>query len=177
MPPPPRPKLTEEEQAVIYNWIALGAPENATEEDKTSNPRPAEPQPVPKHISEVLRPYFNNPERIDYETVSKHVFSTSCTSCHSENGSKSDDEAINFGVNLTSYEDMFFSFVGSPIVKGSPEQSLIFEVINIKQTMPPTRQGYRLMDPYRSKLLRLWILNCAIEDYESLSEDSLGPNR
>lgn len=143
--------------------------------DEDSN-QPDERDPEPT-IEEVLAPFFANPETIDYQAVNQHVFSSSCNDCHSRGGSRASSDAIDFGVDLTSYEFIFQSFASTPITKGKPEQSDLFRTVSIQQSMPPTRAGYKLMNPYRAKLLRLWILNCAIETFDPENPGEIGRNR
>ena len=42
--------------------------------------------------------------------------------------------------------------------------------------MPPAEYGFELLNGLRIKILRLWILNCAIEDYSKMGEEDLLQN-
>ncbi|MEO0336281.1 MAG: c-type cytochrome domain-containing protein, partial [Pseudomonadota bacterium] len=155
MPPPPSPRLTDTEQLIVYHWINQGAKLEVT--DQEAGHGEEDSAELPTHISEELQEYFKNPQTIDFEVVDKHVFATSCNDCHSTTGSKPDDEAIN-SLDLTDYKSMFFSVYGVPFVKGKPYSTGAYQTVAFDQSMPPTEDGYRLLDPYRAKLLRLWIL-------------------
>lgn len=173
MPPADKPPLAEEQKRLVYEWIANGGKEIEGEN-----------APKPKTLSEELAPYFADPKTIDYAVVSKHVFETSCTKCHSVNGAQPDEEAINYGQDMTDYNavmsndgivksrlvDTLVPVPNAPrVIKGSR----IYRSVAITQTMPPAKQGYLPLDGLRVKLLRLWILNCAIKSYGEIAEDRL----
>ncbi|NQZ01314.1 MAG: hypothetical protein HRT45_11680 [Bdellovibrionales bacterium] len=171
MPPEPSQRLSDIEQLIVYHWINEGAVEvaEAIADEPIETEDPIEP---PVHISEELEDYFKNPQTIDFEVVDQYVFSTSCNDCHSQNGSKPDAEAYN-SLDLTNYNSMFFSVYGVPFVKGKPYSTGAYQTVAFDQSMPPTKEGYRLLDPYRAKLMRLWILNCAIEEYDDDADENL----
>ena len=95
---------------------------------------------------------------------------------------------------MTTYKDHFSNFgivkdlLTDKIVTVDGEKkkirgSRIYNSIAITQSMPPAYakdaqgntipSGYEPMDSLRVKLLRLWIINCAIEDYSALTDDTL----
>jgi hypothetical protein len=172
MPPALSPRLSENEQMIVFHWINEGAPREAENQSDHGDGGSNEPVDVPIHISEELAPYLQNPETIDFEVVDNYVFATSCNDCHSSNGSKPDFDAQS-SFDLTSYRSLFFSTFGVPFKKGKPYSTGAYQVVAFDQSMPPTKQGYRLLSPYRAKLLRLWILNCAIEEFTEGEEPDL----
>ncbi|MGH1468607.1 MAG: c-type cytochrome domain-containing protein [Bdellovibrionales bacterium] len=182
MPPVKKKQLSKDQINLVFQWIKNGAKTDVTQKVER-----------PKTLSELFQPYFNSPETIDYGVVKEHVFDNSCTKCHSNDEETSDWEAVLLGQNMTSYKDLFkdeaSTFSVGGIVKGQlfdeykedeagnlvkVDGSKIFESIVLSQSMPPAKDGYKPMDSLRVKLLRLWILNCAVEDYEAIKEnDSL----
>jgi|GEM_PF-2525511 len=167
------PQLSEQQKFMVALWIQGGALKVA--DPDSASPVNPEPAPVPLTLREELEPYFLNPETIDYNAVNAYVFSESCNECHSENGSKPDDDAITFGVDLTSYN----SLVNNPFVDalqiGEPTESSLFVSV-ANQEMPAARDGYDPVNAYKVKLLRLWILNCAIETVPAPESDQLLEN-
>ena len=51
--------------------------------------------------------------------------------------------------------------------------SKIYESVSVHQSMPPVDRGYSLLDSFRIRLLRLWILNCAPENIPDKENDNL----
>ncbi len=173
MPPEPKTPLSEAQKKLVYEWIVRGAPK-----------RGGEPQAF-LSLKEKLTPFFNRPESIDYAVVKKWVFQPGrCYDCHSSSGYRKDDIAILFGADMSRYTSMFFL---NGIVPGHPSHlrdqengkvvlagSRIFESVAIDKSMPPAREGFQPLSALRVKLLRLWILNCAVETYDwSQKEDIL----
>ena len=159
MPPANKPQLSEQQIQLVFEWINAGANQFASKEPVV---RP-EPEPT---LSEQLQPYFESPESIDYEVVNSYIFQPYCLSCHSTESSSAIDDAILYGANLTSYESIFNPFV--PVVKkGDHHESSVYESVAVNQTMPPIEDGYEVLDANLNRLLRLWILNCAVEEYDS----------
>ncbi|MGE4130359.1 MAG: c-type cytochrome domain-containing protein [Bdellovibrionales bacterium] len=164
MPPQDRAPLSEEQKQLVYFWIQNGAKDSGT--DKVERP---------PTLKEELRPYFRHPEKIDYTLVRKYVIGYACTKCHSLKGESPDRDAITYSANLTDYASLFNPF--TPVVtKGNPETSKIYHAAAVTQSMPPAKKGYDPLDSLRLKLLRLWILNCAIEDFSVVQNDPLIPN-
>jgi len=178
MPPTSKPQLSEDQINLMFQWIKYGAKLEAA-------------QKVERVITlaEIFQPYFDAPETIDYSLIKEHVFDNSCTKCHSKDEPTADREALTYGQNMTTYQDLFKSpdrpFSTDGVVKGKlvdtyvadggnlikNEGSRIYRSVAIYQSMPPAEDGYEPMDSMRIKLLRLWILNCAIEDYEAIKEN------
>ncbi|MCJ8276108.1 MAG: hypothetical protein HRT44_04900 [Bdellovibrionales bacterium] len=188
MPPRNKPQLSEDQINLVFQWIENGA--------KTEYVEGEEPIKVerPPSLAEELQPYFDDPATVDFPAVKKFVFDTSCNDCHSESGSKSDWQAMFYGQNMTTYKD---HFTNSGIVKNlltdkivtedgvqkKVRGSRIYNSIAITQSMPPAYakdaqgntipSGYETVGALRVKLLRLWIINCAIEDYAAITDDTL----
>ncbi len=121
-----------------------------------------------------LKPLFDHPENIDYKIVKKEVTGL-CMNCHSLDSEFKDINAITYSANMTSYATLFNPF--TPIVvKGNPLESKLFGAIAVTQSMPPAKGGYEPLDGLRLKLVRLWILNCAIEDKQALGNEVLTPD-
>lgn len=163
MPPAGEVQLSEAQIQLVYTWIANGARRS---EDEPIDPRG-------KQLQDQLAPYFEHPENIDYPAVRKFVLASTCVKCHSVQGDSKDIDAIQNSANLTSYQTTLDL---SGVVKGKPAESKLFEATAIKQIMPPPKAGYPPLDSLRTKLLRLWILNCAIEDKAALGNEVLHPD-
>lgn len=179
MPPLKKPQLSKDQINLVYQWVLNGAKRVKTQRVER-----------PKSLSEIFAPYFAEPQTIDYALIKEHVFDNSCTKCHSKDSPLKDTGALTYGQDMTTYQSLFkdekniFSKAG--INKGrltdkfskdadgnirKDEGSRIYRAAAISQTMPPSKKGYIPMDSLRVKLLRLWILNCAIEDYESIKDN------
>lgn len=164
MPPKDHPQISPDQISVVYLWLENGAKLN--------------PQSVvarPPTLKEELKPYFLNPHTIDYGVVKKYVLGVACMKCHSTNGDAPDEDAINYSSDMTSYESLFNPFT-PVVVKGRPQDSKLFQAPAITQSMPPVKKGYDPIDGLRIKLLRLWILNCAIEDINKQIDENLEPD-
>lgn len=175
MPPLTHAQLSEDEIHLVYQWIINGALNDIQQKPRR-----------PKSLQEELQPYFSKPESIDYKAVNKYIFETSCNTCHSRNGSKANfEDAIDYNQNMTTYKDLFSNFGIVPgqlqnknISDGQGGQILkkgsrIYRSIAIKQSMPRAKDGYLPIGGLEVKLLRLWILNCAIEDFSLIIDDDL----
>ena len=177
MPPSNKKQLSMEQQDLIYHWIRLGAQEMAPEPPPTDvvNPEPTPvktPLPKVKSIKQVLQPYLDKPETIDFSVVNKHVIQPLCIKCHSQNSTHKHKKDALYSADMTNYQALFDPF--APVVKiGNHQRSKMFKAAAINQTMPPPRDGYDPVDPYLVKLMRLWIVNCAIEDYSKHKGETL----
>lgn len=167
MPPLRQPQLTAEQINLVYKWLDNGM--------RTATGEVAQHSPS---LEERLQPYFAHPETIDYAAVRKYTLGTICMKCHAENGEAPNEEAM-LKADFTSYASVLST--ASPIVsKGRPENSKIYKVIAVDKSMPPPKRGYNPLEEIRAKLLRLWILNCAIEAKpanEVLSPDPQNPEK
>lgn len=164
MPPLSEPQLSEEQIQLMYLWIKNGGKRTAGEE----------PQRGPS-LKEQLEPYFVNPGDIDYQVVRKHILGPHCIKCHSLTGDAPDRDALNYGADMTTYSSLFLPEL-TVIVKGMPTDSSLFRAPAITFRMPPEAKGYDPLHGLQLKLLRLWILNCAIESKEALGDEELNPN-
>ncbi len=175
MPPDPDKNLSENQKKIVYEWIARGAPKQAGERRAFLS------------LEEKLTPFFENPETIDYQVVRQWVFEPGgCYDCHSRKGYRADPSAILFGADMSRYPNLFLY---NAVVKGQPANrhnpagqikrlgSQIFEAVAMEKSMPPAVDGYFPLSELRVKLLRLWILNCAIEEYDSVQSETLVTNR
>lgn len=179
MPPLNKKQLSKDQINLVFQWIKNGAKVEAAEKVER-----------PKTLTELFQPYFNSPETIDYSIIKEHVFDNSCTKCHSNDEETVDWKAVAYGQNMTTYKDLFKNadnpFSTDGIVKGQLtdryqidaegnqvkiEGSRIFRSVAVSQSMPPAKDGYKPMNSLRTKLLRLWILNCAIEDYDQIKDN------
>jgi hypothetical protein len=161
MPPLDHAQLTDDQITLIYLWIENGA-----------KPTPDAVVARPPSLKDRLQPYFTKPENIDYGVVKSFVLGASCMKCHSLTGDSPDKDAIANSANMTTYASLFNPF--TPIVvKGDPENSKLYQSAAITLSMPPEEKGYDPIDSLRLKLVRLWILNCAIEDKSALPNETL----
>lgn len=171
MPPMDQPQLSEKQKQLVYLWIQNGAQK---EEGLIVQ--------KPKSLKQQLAPYFKDPKTIDYKVVNEKLFENYCNSCHSSNSSSPDHNAIAYGHDMTNYESVLDNY---GIVKGQlldkwvrekngrrkrHRGSSLFHSIAIQQSMPPANDGYDPIDAQLVKLLRLWIINCAIENYADIKE-------
>ena len=81
-----------------------------------------------------------------------------------------DRDVLRYSANLTNYQTLFHPAL-TVVKKGHPEESSIFKSIAIHQSMPPGKEGYDLVPSVLVKLLRLWILNCAVEDKDRVDDE------
>lgn len=155
MPPLEKPQLIKEQKDLIHVWISNGAKHYSS----------SVVQRLPS-LKEILQPYFDKPETIDHLVVEEQIFKDNCFKCHSANSELAEEDVLIYSADLTSYETMFSSFE-PVVVKGRPDKSFIYRAVAIEQTMPPAKDGYDPLDSLLVKLMRLWILNCAIKAYSS----------
>lgn len=151
MPPFGQPQLIEEQIKLVELWINHGAKNGPDRVDQLRDTR-----------EQAIQPYLDKPELIDYEAIRKLVFADSCLKCHSDTGAAPDNEAITLGADLTNYSTLFVSF-NPAIKKGAPEESKVYKAVAISKIMPPKKRGYPELSLSQQNLLRLWILNCAVE--------------
>lgn len=172
MPPKNKPQLSEDQKNLVFQWINSGAKLKVEQAVKR-----------PKSLKEQLQPYFDTPKTIDYILVNKIVFENNCFKCHSNDSKDADFDAVLYGQDMTSYESLFTNkgivknrlldkYVsdgdgGKKKIKGSR----IYRAIAVHQSMPPAKKGYEPVDSLAIKALRLWILNCAIEDYSKIKDN------
>jgi hypothetical protein len=175
MPPPDLHPLSDEQKQLVFLWIARGAPEH-----------PSAPESL-QSLPAALDPYFQSPETIDYSVVRQWVFEPGrCYECHSRQGRRPDQQAIVFGADMTRHSDLFLN---NAVVPGQPQHtrdsetgevqrygSHLYEAVANEQTMPPPEEGFRPLSDLRVRLLRLWILNCAIDSRPDLKQDALIDN-
>lgn len=179
MPPLDKPQLNKDQINLVYQWVVNGAKKEKSQKVER-----------PQSLQEELQPFFDQPQTVDYVAVNKYVFDNSCNKCHSWNGATPNhDDAISFGHDMTTYESVLankgivFDKRGNPRLEDFLEKndqgvkklikgSRMYKSAAIKQTMPPERDGYKPVDSLRLKLLRLWIINCVIEDYSKVDPET-----
>jgi hypothetical protein len=134
---------------------------------------PGEPGGDQRPKADEFAPFFDHPENIDFEVVREKVLSFPCMKCHDSKSPTKDDEAIEMGADMTDYASLFSGIAGAALVKGDPEKSPIYydAVAGPKKNMPPKKSGLPGLNEDQIRLLRLWILNCAIESKVALGEN------
>jgi hypothetical protein len=165
MPPEGEPGLSEEQVELVYRWIVSGARFLGTDQEPHR----------PPSLQQELEPYFSDPSQIDYPVIKHYVFDQGrCTQCHSSEVDTAEQAAILFGADLTSYASLSFLnavIPGRLMDQERPSEqggvyvrpgSQVYQSI-ISQSMPPQERGFLPLHPLRVELLRLWILNCAVE--------------
>ena len=128
--------LSEEELSYLWNWINIGAPEQA----QNGNVSPPPP------ISEPILP--------TYVSINKHVFQTSCKECHTPNGT---------GNRILLDKDSLMNSPLELIIPGNPDESgLVIALERVdKKRMPPAKEGYSALSGETKAAVRKWIENGA----------------
>ncbi len=132
---PKKESLTQEELSFLWNWIQIGAPEQAP---NGSTPPPVEVEPM----------------TATYESINKHVLQVSCKDCHNPTGT-----GKRIPLDLKSLLDSPLEL----IIPGNPDESgliLALERADDKR-MPPADEGYSALNDETIALIRKWIENGA----------------
>ncbi len=128
--------LTDEELSYLWNWINIGAPEQA--QNGAANP--------PSQVEEPIVP--------TYDSINKHVFQKTCKECHTITGS---------GKRVLLDKDSLLSSPLELIIPGNPDESGL--VIDIERSddkrMPPQKEGYSALTNETKAAIRKWIENGA----------------
>ena len=159
MPPADKPQLTQDQIRLVQLWVEHGAKQLAIDTPKK-----------PPTLKEQLQPYFSQPETIDYTTVQNYIFKNQCIKCHSKDFPDVDRDILRYNANLTNYRTIFHPAL-PVVVKGVPNESKIYKSVSHFQSMPPEKEGYEPLSKWQIKLLRLWILNCAVENHQNVEDD------
>lgn len=133
---PKKGSLSPEELAYLWNWIRIGAPEQAQGGD--------------------LAPPVEAPEAIvpTYTSINKLVFQKSCVDCHNPTGS---------GKRVPLDKDFLLN---SPLElvlpNNSDESGLVIAVERAdSKRMPPAKEGYSALSNEAKEAIRKWIDNGA----------------
>ncbi len=130
---PKRGVLSDEELSYLWNWMRLGAPEQAHNGNV---------DPVP----ELILP--------TYDSINKKVFQTSCKDCHNPTGS---------GKRILFDKDALLNSPLELVIPGNPDESglvVALERIDSKR-MPPAKEGYSSLKDDVKAAIRKWIENGA----------------
>ncbi len=130
---PKKASLTDEEMAYLWNWINLGAPEQA--KNGTSLPPP-----------DPLVPSF--------DSINKHVFQATCIHCHKPDGT---------GKRVMLDHQSLLNSPLELILPGNPDESgLVVDIERIdEKRMPPAKDGYSALSDQTKQVIRQWIRNGA----------------
>ncbi len=130
---PKKSSLTQEELSYLWNWIKIGAPEEA--QDGSGEPKP-------------------DPIRATYDSINKHVFQSSCKDCHNPSGS---------GKRLLFDKDSLLNSPLELIIAGNPDESGLIVAIERAddKRMPPAKDGYAALPSETKLAIRKWIENGA----------------
>ena len=126
---PKRGVLTLEEQKLLWNWIAMGAPETAQSAGTENPPEPLVPT---------------------YESINKNIFLRKCITCHSAGNS---GERV-----LLTKEDLLNSPLELVLPQNPDESGLVIAVERSdKKRMPPEKEGYAPLKDFEKAVIRKWI--------------------
>lgn len=125
--------LSGEELSYLWNWIQIGAPDQAL----TGN---IDPTPEP------ILPTF--------ESINKNVFQTSCKDCHSSTGS---------GKRILFDKESLLNSPLELVIPSNPSESGLVIAIerSDNKRMPPAKEGYSALTDDAQVAIRKWIENGA----------------
>lgn len=126
--------LSQEEQAYLWNWINVGAPEHA-QNGNTVDPLP-----------DIFLP--------TYDSINRNVFLNSCKDCHNSNGS---------GKRILFDKESLINSPLELVIPGNPDESglvIALERMDSKR-MPPAKEGYSVLKDEVKSVIRKWIENGA----------------
>ena len=132
---PKRGSLSDEELSYLWNWIKMGAPEQA--QNGNVDPTPE-----------------SDPLVATFDSINKHVFKISCNECHEANGS-ANRVPLDRASLLNSPLEL--------VIPGNPDESgLIVDIERIdEKRMPPAKDGYSALSSETKAIIRKWIQNGA----------------
>ncbi len=130
---PKRGSLTEEELSYLWNWIKLGAPEQAQNGNV---------DPIPESILPT------------YDSINRNVFQTSCKDCHNPIGS---------GKRILFDKDALLNSPLELIIPNNPDESGLVVALERTDSkrMPPAKEGYSALKDDAKAAIRKWIENGA----------------
>lgn len=131
---PKRGSLSFDEQAILWNWIAMGAPKDS--EDGTT--------PIP----DPLTPTF--------DSISKNIFAAKCVTCHSAGNP---GQRI-----LLDKDSLLNSPLELVIPGNADESGLVVAIERTDdKRMPPAKEGYSKLSDEEITAIREWITNGATD--------------
>lgn len=130
---PKRGKLTQEQMAFLWNWLKMGAPENA----QSGN------TPVPE-----------DPLMATFESINKNILQATCIDCHNSTGT---------GKRILLDKDSLLNSPLELVIPGSPDDSGLMIAIERTddKRMPPQEDGYSALSSEQIEAIRTWIQNGA----------------
>ncbi len=131
---PKKGSLSYEELSYLWNWINIGAPEQA---QNGSAPFPAQDPLVPT-----------------FDSINKHVFQVTCKNCHKPDGT---------GKRVMLDQQSLLNSPLELILPGNPDESgLIIDIERTdEKRMPPAKEGYSALSDQTKLVIRQWIQNGA----------------
>ncbi len=131
---PRKGTLTNQELAMLWTWIEMGAPEQAQH-------GPPEPPPEP------IQPSF--------DSINKNIFQVTCIKCHSPNNS---------GKRVLLTRDELMNSPRELILPGNADESGLVIALERKdeKRMPPAKEGYSPLKDDQIKAIRDWITQGAV---------------
>lgn len=140
---PKKGSLTQEEFSYLWNWIQIGAPEQA--QSGNTNPPPE-----------------NDPLVPTFDSINKHVFQKTCIDCHNPAGT---------GKRIALDKQSLLDSPLQLIIPGKPDEDNPGNwdesglIVAIERTddkrMPPAEEGYSALDAETKSAIRKWIQNGA----------------
>lgn len=132
---PKKGALTDEELSYLWNWVKIGAPEQAQNGNTT---QPVEPETIVA----------------TYESINKNVFQVSCKDCHNPTGA---------GKRISLDKESLLNSPLELVIPGNPDESGL--VIALERSddkrMPPAKEGYSALNDNTKAVIRKWIENGA----------------
>jgi len=127
--------LSQEELSFLWNWIKIGAPENA----QNGNPPP-----------------FLEPILPTFDSINSKVFQTTCKDCHNP---------IDSGKRVPLDKESLLNSPLELVLPGNPEESgLIIAIERIDdKRMPPAKEGYSELSAAAKEAITIWIQNGAAD--------------
>jgi mono/diheme cytochrome c family protein len=127
--------LSQDQKAILWNWLHRGAPEFAD----PSAPPPPPPEP--------LSP--------TYDSIAKNIFQRQCLKCHGPTGHAGRKVPLDRASLLKPGNKI--------VIPGDPSQSeLVISIERMdKKRMPPAKAGYAPLNDEEKAAIRQWIQNGA----------------
>lgn len=125
--------LTDEEESYLWNWLQLGAPEQAQNGSTAPSLEP-------------LMPTF--------ESINKNILQISCKDCHNPTGT---------GKRIPLDKESLLNSPLELVLPENPDESglIISLERNDDKRMPPAKEGYSALKNEAKQVIRKWIENGA----------------